>query len=726
MKQSVILLLILLITTYQTTKADILTDITDGKFRAKTPASLRSLQDGKHFTQLIDGKLIVKFNYKNGRGVDTLLNLKCTSYPHHYISGYEFSRDEKKILIYSYPTYRYRRTFTADYHIYDVVSQKLTKLSEKGKQETPLFSPDGNFVAFARENNIFLKNLKSGVETAVTFDGKWNKIINGTPDWVYEEEFETTRYFTFSPDNQTLAFIRFDESKVPLFYMMRYTNEKLRGDELLLYPEADEFKYPKAGQNNSTVSLHLYGLKNNVISKVQLPQTSEDFYIPRLKWSNDNNQLAVYVLNRHQNRLNMYLVHRQTLQSINVWSDEDPCYVDYENIDNIQFLSDNKQFVYVSEQNGYRHAYLYNINSRQSKQITLGNWDVTRVYGYDEKRQILYYQSAETSPVQRDIYAITLEGKKKRLTGGEGIHQADFSAGYDYFVDNFSSLSMPNIVTLRDNRGKSVRELMNNQKLLNEFSQMNFPRKEFFRFKSSAGDSLNGWIIKPFDMLENKKYPLLMVQYSGPNSQQVLDSWSIGWEYYLAMQGYAVACVDGRGTGARGSKFRKCTYKQLGVLEAEDQIDAAKYLGQLSYIDKDRIGIWGWSYGGFMVLNVMSSGEDIFKAGIAVAPVTDWRLYNTAYTERFMQTPQENSEGYKAGSPLSKVEKLQGNLLIIHGTADDNVHIQNTMIYLSRLTDVQKQVQLYTYTDKNHSILGEETRRNLYQKKFDFLEECLK
>ncbi|VBB43717.1 Dipeptidyl-peptidase IV [uncultured Paludibacter sp.] len=725
MKQ--ILFLLLLIFTASISKADLLTDITDGKFKAKTPAAFHSLKDGEHFTQLIDNKYIVKFNFKTGNAVDTLFNFdKLKGFPYDKILGYSFSNDEKKLLVYSNQHYRYRRTFTSSYYIYNIVNKEIKKLSDRGEQEAPLFSPDGNLIAFARENNIYLKNLQTDTETAVTTDGVFNKIINGTPDWVYEEEFELTRYFSFSPDSKCLSYLKFDESNVPLFSMMRYLNNDADKNDLLLYPTVETFKYPKPGQNNSLVSVHLFDLQQNKTSQVQLPKMEEEFYIPRLNWTNNADKLAVYVLNRHQNRLEMFLADKSRGEVTSVWSDTDNCYVDYENIDDIQFLSDNKRFIYVSEKDGYRHAYIYDMPSKTSKQLTKGDWDITKVYGFDEKNQTLFYQSAEISPLQRDIYSVSLKGKKLRLTDGKGTHNADFSTTFAYFADNFSSLSVPNMVTLRTNKGKTVRELINNQSLSDDFNQYNFPKKEFFQFTTSEGIILNGWILKPQNQEENKKYSLLMVQYSGPNSQQVLDSWKMDWEYFLCTQGYAVACVDGRGTGARGSEFRKCTYKQLGVLETKDQVEAAKYLGSLRFVDKERMGIWGWSYGGFMVLNAMSTGENIFKVGIAVAPVTDWRLYNSAYTERFMRTPQENPEGYAAGSPLSKVKNLEGNVLIIHGTADDNVHLQNTMIYLNKLTDAGKQVQLYTYTDKNHSILGRETRRHLYKKKFEFLEKNLK
>jgi len=411
---------------------------------------------------------------------------------------------------------------------------------------------------------------------------------------------------------------------------------------------------------------------------------------------------------------------RSTLTKL-VLRQDDKYYVDYENIDYVHFSSDNQTFIGVSEQDGYRHIYQYNINGTVLKQLTKGKWDITDVYGYDDKKQVVYYQSAEVSPLQRDVYAVDGKGRKIRLTDGKGTHTGSFNSTYTFFVDNASSIEVPNSFTLRSNSGSTVRTIENNTAMASEFKALNLPKKEFFTFTTSENIQLNGWMLKPANFVANKKYPVLMVQYSGPNSQEVLDKWKVDWEYYLATQNYVVACVDGRGTGARGSEFRKCTYEQLGILETKDQVEAAKYLGQQTFIDKDRIGIWGWSYGGTMTLMCMSTGDKVFKAGIAVAPVTDWRLYNTAYTERFMRRPQENFKGYDTTSALQRADKLQGNLLLVHGSADDNVHTQNTMLYIDKLVAADKQFEMQLYTDRNHSILGKQTRRHLFTRMSDFL-----
>lgn len=706
--------------------SNLLYDITDGKFRAKSLPALHSMNDGEHYTMLVDNATIVKYNYKTGNAVDTVFHLpKIKNATIKHISGYEFSPNEELIMVHTDKKYRYRRTFAADYYIYNIKKNELKTLSEYGKQQSPLFSPDSRYVAFARENNIFLRKLDFNTELPVTKDGEYGKIINGTPDWVYEEEFEATRYFEWSPDSKMLAYVKFDESDVPQFSFQLY-NRNQNEDGLSLYPNYLRFKYPKAGERNSKVKVFVYEDFNKSTREIKIDENVEnDFYIPRIRWTKSAEQLAVFKLNRNQNKLDMYLANPKSTVAKSVLSEHDQYYIDYSLIDDIYFFDDNKSFLYLSERDGFRHVYKYRINGILEKQLTSGNWDVTEVYGYDEKNNILYYQSAETSPLQRNIYSLDAKAKETLLSDGKGRHSASFNSNFNYFIDNASALESPNKIILRTNKGAQVRVLEDNATLAEKFKALNLPKKEFFKFTTSENIELNAWIIKPKNIDTSRKYPVLLVQYSGPNSQEVVDRWDIGWEYYLAENNYIVACVDGRGTAARGAKFRKCTYQQLGILETKDQIEAAKYLAKQSYIDKERIGIWGWSYGGFMTLLSMSSDEKIFKAGIAVAPVTDWRLYNTAYTERFMRRPQENFRGYNESSPLLQAENLNGKLLIIHGTADDNVHVQNTMLYIEKLIEADKQFAMQLYPDKNHSILGKQTRRHLYTLKCEFLFENL-
>lgn len=702
-------------------------DITDGKFRAKSLPAFYSMNDGEHYTVLEEQSKIVKYNFKTGKAVETLLDLSSVkNAPIEKISGYKFSPTEEFIMVYTNVEHRYRRTFTADYYIYNDRRSSLTPLSEYGKQEAPLFSPDSRYVAFARDNNLFIRKIDFNTELAVTKDGESGKIINGIPDWVYEEEFGLSRCFEWSPDSKLLAFLKFDESEVPEFSFQKY-NSNPNQDGISLYPSYLNFKYPKAGERNSKVKLYIYDDYNKNTREVKLDDDlTADYYIPRIKWTNSSEQLAVFKLNRNQNKMEMYLANPKSTIAKPLLTEEYKYYVDYSLIDYIHFLGDDRSFIYVSERDGYRHVYRYRLTGTLDKQLTSGNWDVTNVYGYDEKNNILYYQSAETSPMQRNVYSLDTKGKKTMLTDGKGTHNAIFSTGYSYFVDNVSTVSTPSHISLKSNKGAEIRTLVDNKELAGKINSLNLPKKEFFSFTTSENISLNGWMLKPANFDGSKQYPVLMLQYSGPGSQQVRDSWSLGWEYYLAQNGYIVACVDGRGTGARGAEFEKCTYQQLGILETADQIEAAKYLGKQSYIDADRIGIWGWSFGGFVTLMALSSEENVFKAGIAVAPVTDWRLYNTAYTERFMRRPQENFRGYDATSLMLKADNLNGNLFIIHGTADDNVHVQNTMLYIDRLIQADKDFEMFLFPDKDHSILGKQTRRHLYRNKFNFLNEKLK
>jgi dipeptidyl-peptidase-4 len=702
--------------------ASLLYDITDGKFRVKTIDLPRSMNDGEHYTLMVNDKAIVKYDYRTGATVDTLFSVfRLKKSPIKQISGYEFSPNEGRLLVYTNVKRKYRRIFTADYYVFDVKRNELETLSDNGPEEVPLFSPDGRYIAFARENNLYMKKLDYDTEIPITTDGKEGSIINGTPDWVYEEEFDKTRYFEWSSDSKLLAFVKFDESKIPLYSYILYKDNSDGKDDLTLYPSVVQFKYPKSGENNSKVSVCVYEDYYKSIKTMKLPDDNEDFYIPRIRWTNAIDQLAIYKLNRNQTRLEMLIANGRSTLTRLVLSQEDKYYTDYENIDYTRFSEDNQTFIGVSERDGYRHIYQYSMTGMELKQLTKGKWDVTDVYGYDDKKQVVYFQSAEVSPLQRDVYSVDMKGRITRLTDGKGTHNADFNSTLTCFVDNASSLEVPNTYTLRSDKGSIIRTIESNAALAAQFKALNLPKKEFFSFTTSENIKLNGWILKPSNFDASKKYPVLMVQYSGPNSQEVLDKWSVDWEYYLATQNYVVACVDGRGTGARGAEFRKCTYEQLGILETKDQVEAAGYLGHQTFIDKDRIGIWGWSFGGTMTLMCMTTGEKVFKAGIAVAPVTDWKLYDSAYTERFMRRPQENFKGYDVTSALQRAGKLEGSLLLIHGTADDNVHTQNTMLYIDKLVAADKQFEMQLYTDKNHSILGKQTRRHLYTRMSEFL-----
>jgi dipeptidyl-peptidase-4 len=712
-----------LIVAFQYSAANLLYDITDGKFRPTRPEMLRSMNDGEHYTLLTNGTTILRYNYRTGRIADTLLHLPSVkNAPLNKISGYVISPKETKILVYTQVERRYRRSFTADYFIYDIKFREFDPLSASRPQEAPVFSPDDRYIAFAHNNNLFMKKVDFKTDIQITKDGIKGKMINGIADWAYEEEFGATRYYDWSPDSKLLAFIKFDESQVKEFSFQQFLNAD---NKMELYPGSLNFKYPKAGETNSKVTVCVYDDFNKTTRVMNVLDTNTDTYIPRIKWSNDPEKLMIFQLNRTQNRLDMLQANPRTGICRLLLRREDRAYVDYQEIDGTHFTQDNKFFYTISDKDGYRHIYQHRMDGTVARQITRGNWDVTAFYGVDEARGIVYYQSTEKSPINRDVYAIDTKGKKTTLTDGTSHNAASFSSTYTYFVLTQSTVLQPDHIGINTSKGLPVRVLESNSELNNRFQQLGLNKKEFFSFTTTDGVTLNGWMLKPVNFASNRSYPVVMLQYSGPGSQKVLNQWEVGWEYYLSSKDFLVVCVDGRGTGGRGAAFLKSTYKQLGVLESNDQVEAAMYLGKQSFVDKNRIAIWGWSFGGSTALWAMSTGQPVFKAGISVAPVTDWRLYNTAYTERFMQTPEQNAMGYDQTSAILQAEKLNGRLLIIHGTADDNVHVQNTYVYTDALVKAGKQFEMQIYTDKNHSIQGNAVRRHLYTRKVDFLEKNL-
>jgi dipeptidyl-peptidase-4 len=570
-------------------------------------------------------------------------------------------------------------------------------------------------VAYAKNNNLFIKNLETNEVTQVTFDGKKNHIINGICDWVYEEEFAFVKAFEWSSDSKNIAFLRFDETQVPTFSM------DITGNDL--YPTQQVFKYPKAGEKNAEVTLNIYNLSSAKTSKINLGDYE---YIPRIKWTNDADFVAVTTLNRHQNDLKLYFVNATDFTSKVILNEIDAAYVDVH--DNLTFLSDNS-FIWTSEQDGFNHIYHYTNSGKLLHQLTAGNWEVTNFYGVNEKNKTAYYQSTEDGSINRTIYAVDLNGKnKKRISNNSGTNDASFSKNFNYFINVFSDANTPPIYTLHTGEGKQLKEVLNNNRLLVRLEAYNLSKKEFFTLKTENGN-FNTWMLKPSNFDSTKVYPLFMTQYSGPGSQSVSNSWNTAndyWYQYLAEQGYIVACVDGRGTGYKGADFKKVTYKELGKYEVEDQIDAAVELGKLAYIDKDEIGIWGWSYGGFMASNCLFKGADVFKMAIAVAPVTSWRFYDSVYTERFMQTPQENPSGYDDNSPLNYADKLEGKFLLVHGSGDDNVHVQNTMRLTNALIEANKPFEQAIYPDRAHGIYkGRNTRLHLFTKMTNFIEENL-
>ncbi len=697
-------------------------------FYPKSVSGLESMNDGIHYTTLEkQASQIIKYAYATGKQVATLMDLKSIEdCPIQNIRGYNLNSDETKILVYTNKKAVYRRSFKADYYIYDLKTKEIKPLSEGGREQVAIFSPNGEMVAFVKNNDIYINKLKFGTESRITKDGEFNKVINGIPDWVYEEEFSYNRAMEWSPNSMELAYVRFDESAVKEFKFPVYKGSHPTNEQYALYPGEYKFKYPKAGEKNSDISLQVFHIKNRTTKTMKIADT-EEYYIPRIRWTHEDGKLGILKMNRLQNQFDLLIANTASGLTKNIFTDRNKYFVAEDVLDNLTFLKDGKHFIYVGEMDGYNHIYLYTMAGMKVRQITKGNWDVMHYYGYDAKKKLVYYQAAEKSPTQREVYAVSIDAKKKyNLSQNKGTNNAVFSTNFKYFINYYSSITTPKTVTLHNQSGKLIRTLEDNAKFEKMITDYQISPKEFFSFKTSEGIELNGWMVKPLNFDPNKEYPVLMTQYSGPNSQEVLDTWRIGWEQYLASQGYLVACVDPRGTGARGEEFRKCTYMKLGKYESDDQIEAAKYLGSLDYCDAERIGIWGWSYGGFMSASCLSKGKGVFKVGIAVAPVTNWRYYDSVYTERYMRKPQENAKGYDENSPINMAEDLSGRLFLIHGSADDNVHYQNTLEYVEQLVQAGKQFDMFVYPNRNHSIAGGSTRMHLYTMMSNYLDKNLK
>jgi len=698
-----------------------LQEIWGGAFRAKGMDDLNAMRNTNQYTVLnYNGtsktSQIDLYDFASLNKVGTIIDSKNFS-ELDGIDSYTFSPDEKKVLIATGTQPIFRHSFLADYFIYDIAKKSLTKLLAYKLQE-PTFSADGSKVAYVRDNNIFIYDINSQKVDQVTTDGRQNAVINGVTDWVYEEEFAFVRAYDWNRTGDKIAYLRFDETQVPEFSMDVYGGN--------LYPQQYRFKYPKAGEKNSDVSLFIYDIKTGVSKQIAL-RNYNDFYIPRLKWTNDAQTLSVQVMNRHQNNLDLIFVNGNTGATKVVLNEKDKAYIDV--TDNLTFLNDNS-FIWTSEKDGYNHIYQYNRDGKLINQITKGSWEVTAYYGFDGKTGNIFYQSVENGSINRDVYRININGKNKvRLTPHAGTNKATFSPNFEFFINSYSSVTEPTSYTLHNAKdGKVVKAIVDNNALKAKLAAYDLPKKEFSVITTEKGHQLNAWIIKPANLDPNKKYPVLMYQYSGPGSQQVNNEWHGSDDYWfmmLAQQGYVVACVDGRGTGYKGAEFKKVTYKQLGKYEVEDQIDAAKVIGKYSYVDPARIGIFGWSYGGFMSSNCILKGNDVFSLAIAVAPVTTWRFYDSIYTERYMQTPQENPSGYDDNSPINHVNRLKGDYLLIHGSADDNVHVQNTMMMVEALVQANKQFDWAIYPDKNHGIYGGKTRLQLYTKMTNFIKEKL-
>jgi dipeptidyl-peptidase-4 len=697
-------------------------------YSQKSVIGLASMNDGLNYTALENmGKEIAKYSFKTGEKVALVLDIAALKNDSlKSVSDYQFSSDESKVLLMTDRVPIYRRSFTANYFVYNFVTKQLSRLSNGGEQQLATFSPDGERIAFVRKNNIFVKSLRFGTERQITTDGVFNKIINGAPDWVYEEEFEFNRGFEWSPDSKQLAFMKFNEEQVPVYHMPMYKGLAPEHKENKIYPGEYSFKYPKAGEKNSIVQICVYDIKSGYTIQMETGKETDN-YLPKIAWTFTGADLGIFRMNRLQNKLELLFANPNTGDSRLIYTEKNSRYIETDFLDNFTFLEDNKSFVVLSEQSGYKHLYLYDLSGVKVKQLTEGNFDVIKFYGYDQVKKVFYYQSAAVVPMQKEVYGISLDKKKKfQLSTLAGTNNADFSKGFKYYVNTFSNVSTPNLVTLHDISGKEIRVLEDNAVLIGKLSKMRLPRKEFFKFTTSEGIELNGWMIKPVPFDPATKYPVLMTQYSGPNSQQVLDVFSVSWDTYIAQQGYMMVCVDPRGTGARGEEFRKCTYGQLGNLESNDQVEAAKYLAKQPYVDAGKIAIWGWSYGGFISSLTLCKGGDLIRAAIAVAPVISHYFYDTVYTERYMGLPDQNPDGYNKNSPIALASGIKGKLLLVAGTADDNVHYQNTIEFAEAMVQAGVQFRMMSYNNRNHGIRGGNTTKHLYTMFDEFLKENLK
>lgn len=715
---SIILLFSILVIGLSAKQPISLEGITGGDFSPHPLPTIVSSTDGEYFFKPNkDRTSIIKYAYKTGLPVDTVFNIRTArECPFERFEGFVMSPDEKRLLLYTEREQIYRRSFKANYYYYDIRRNLVKKLTEnKGKQLSPVFSRDGRMLTYVYENNLWLVKFDYESESQITHDGQIGSIINGASDWVYEEEFVTTSLVDFSPDNQLIAFVRFDESEVPDYTFQWYKDQ--------IYPSSETFKYPKAGKSNSKVVCQIFDINNKTLRTVKLSQEYE--YIPRILFLPNSADLVVMTLNREQNNLSLYKVNPRSLVSQLLLQERNKFYIDESWIRQIMF-ADN-YFLYPSQRDDYAQIYLYDYNGVQKRKLTNDEFDVTALLSLDETSQMLYYQAAP-NPIQRAVYRVSLKGNSRpvKLPLHEGYNQAVFSHKGKYFLHTWSNATTPPQSVVRNQLGKELYPLEDNRNLVSTLERTKMPYKEFITVPAADNSTtLHGYLLKPSTFDPSKQYPLLMVQYSGPASQLVLDRYDVDWTYPLVEQGYIVACIDGRGTGARGEYFQKQTYSQLGIQESDDQIAAAKYLGTLSYIDSKRIAIWGWSYGGYTVLMSMGRSKDIFKAGISIAPVTRWEYYDTAYTERFMRTPQQNAEGYKKSDATQYVHNITGKLLLMHGTADDNVHLQNTMDYASAMINANKQFDMFIFPDKNHSIGGAGARYFLYKKIETFLNNNL-
>lgn len=707
-------------------------DITSGKFAAAMISEIRPVPNTDQYACVSDDQTRIDlYSFKTGKQVQTLFDVNNTQGESiKKVEGYILSPDGSKLLIQTGTKKIYRRSFTAEYYIYTIRSRKLERLSVNGPQQSPVWSPDGHKIAFVRANNIYLvKLLYDNAESQVTKDGKLNEIINGIPDWVNEEELSTSSSMVFNADGTMICWIKYDERAVKEYSLQLFKGSHPTHKEFDNYPGFYSYKYPKAGEVNAQVSAWTYDIQSHKTTRLQVP-LDKDGYMPRIKATSEPNKILVFTLNRLQDNLTLYSVNPRTTLSQLLINEKADKYVKEESIEGV--IVAQNSIILPSDRDGFMHLFEYSMNGTLKRKIGDGKFDITKVYGYDEKTGDIYYQAAALNSHDRQVYVAHKNGKVERITRQEGWNDAIFSGNFQFFVNTWSDYNTPYRYAILTNYGKEIVGLESNESLKKTIFEYGFSKREPFSFTSKEGITLDGWMVKPLDFDKNRRYPVVLFQYSGPGSQQVKNSWSAGsmgqggaFDSFLAQQGFIVVCVDGRGTGGRGSEFEKCTYLRLGLLEAKDQIETAQWLSTLPYVNASSIGIWGWSFGGFNTLMSMSDGSALFKAGVAIAAPTNWKFYDTIYTERYMRTPKENPKGYE-DNPIQRADKLFGALLLCHGVADDNVHPQNTFEYAEALVQADKDFREIYYTNRNHSIYGGNTRNHLLRQISNFFIEQLK
>ena len=711
-----------------------LRDITRGEFRSESMTEVQPMADGETYAQISDdGKRIVTYSFKTGKQVGVLFDAATARGAQiSRVQGYIVSPDGRRLLIQTKTKPIYRHSFTAEYYIYMIQNNKLEPLSDGGPQQTPVFSPDGNQIAFVRDNNIHLvKLLYDNAESEVTKDGKRNEIINGIPDWVYEEEFSTNSSMVFSADSKQIVWIRYDETDVPSYAMQLFKGLVPEMEQYRDYPGDYTYKYPIPGKQNAKVKVLSYDIKSHQTRTIDLPLDA-DGYIPRIKATSDPEKIAIFTLNRHQDDLKIFMANPLSTVAKLIIEDKIDKYVKEETFEDVQIT--DRHILLPSERDGYNHLYLYNLNGQLLRQIVNDKYVVKAVYGFDDATGDAYFAANPKGATDQQVMVARANGKIETLSQKAGVNSAIFSQNFKYYINIWSDLDNPAQYTLCQTAGgKTLATLIDNQALRQKLAAYDLGRKELFLLTTSEGVVLNGWMVKPKDFDASKRYPVIMYQYGGPGNQQVLNQWGIGMsgngailEQYLCQQGYICVCVDNRGTGGRGADFEKCTYLRLGELESRDQVETALWLGRQPYVDKERIGIWGWSYGGWNTLMSMSEGRPVFRAGVAIAPPTNWRFYDTIYTERYMRTPQENPKGYDEVNPITRAGSLSGALLICHGLADDNVHYRNSAEYVEALVQADKDFRQLVYTNRNHSIYGGNTRNHLFRQAINHFNAELK